>query len=141
MTQAYQEKCNQFEQIQNEIYLSNRLSCSPLCQCNEGFTFNWFILLFFTLLRSQQQPSYIFSVFKPNTSQNSSLRSDEGLTLKLQLQKIFRQPIYLVDKNKLYCNSPQDQDCQLRTYVEIFDLVFSAEIRSQSFTSGSMSQV
>ena len=68
--------------MENEIYLSNQLPCSPLCQCNEGFTFNWFIHLFFALLRSQQQPSYIFSVFKPNTSQNSSLRSDEGLTLK-----------------------------------------------------------
>ena len=37
---------------------------------------------FFTLLRSHQQPGYIFSVFKPNTRQNSSPRSDEGLTLK-----------------------------------------------------------
>ena len=51
--------------------------------------FNGFILLFFTLLRSHRQPGYIFSVFKSNTSQNSSPRSDEGLTLKTSALETF----------------------------------------------------
>ena len=92
-------KCNQFQQIYYKIYLSNRLSCSPLCQCNEGLTFNWFILLFLTLLRFHQQPGYIFSVFKPNTSQNSSIRPDEDLNqswLSLMLWQLsFTTCIYL----------------------------------------------
>ena len=110
MTTAHQEKFDKFQQSQSKIYLSNRHYCSPRCQCNEGFSFNWFILCFSRC----HFPTNSVATFVFNLNQIQAVIPLFALIKdsKRQLQELFRWPVYSVDENKLCCNSPRNKDYQ-----------------------------
>lgn len=108
MTTAHQEKFDKFQQIQSKIYLSNRHCCSPRCQCNEGFSFYWFILCFSRC----HFPTNSVATFVFNLNQIQAVIPLFALIKdsKRQLQKLFGWPVYSVDENKLCCSSPRNKD-------------------------------